>query len=55
MKEDAQVHLSRPAVSSARQFLRERPELAAELEAKLREKFVPEINQGEDAEEAEEA
>ena len=40
---------------NARQFLRERPELAAELEAKLREKFVPEINQGEDAEEAEEA
>ncbi len=40
---------------NARQYLREHPELAAELEAKLREKFVPEINQGEDAEEAEEA
>lgn len=41
---------------NARQYLREHPEIATELETKLREKFVPEINQGEDtAEEAEEA
>ena len=40
---------------NARQYLREHPEIAIELEARLREKFVPEINQGEDAEEVEEA
>ncbi|MCX7556687.1 recombinase RecA [Xanthomonadaceae bacterium JHOS43] len=40
---------------NARQYLREHPEIAAELESRLREKFVPEINQGDEVEEAEDA
>ncbi|NLB12752.1 MAG: recombinase RecA [Gammaproteobacteria bacterium] len=43
---------------NARQYLRERPALAAELERRLREKFAPAIfaaDEGEDAEAAEEA
>ncbi|MFA5591282.1 MAG: recombinase RecA [Lysobacteraceae bacterium] len=43
---------------NARQYLRERPALAAELESRLREKFAPAIfaaDEGEDAEAAEEA
>ncbi|MEJ5207351.1 recombinase RecA [Denitratimonas sp. CY0512] len=43
---------------NARQYLRERPALAAELESRLREKFAPAIfagEEGEDAEAAEEA
>ena len=40
---------------NARQYLREHPEIAAELEARLRERFVPELVVGDDAAETEDA
>jgi len=40
---------------NARQYLREHPEIAAELEARLRERFVPELAVGDDATETEDA
>ncbi len=40
---------------NARQYRREHPEIAAELEARLRERFVPELVVGDDAAETEDA